>query len=174
MPTTWTEAVEAHAKVRNFSPRERDALLALESYRGRGGLYPSHARIAERGGCKPKTVQRAVRQAEHLGLLTSHERREWRRGRWVRTSNSYRLTVPGEPVQAGLRLRRGMPADLVDQRSEEVESVKKEALERSKKAALADMHREAVGLGNVIAIRQAAIDAANQSRRAARWAWMVR
>jgi hypothetical protein len=106
--TTWTDRVWHEFRAGNLSRARRDVLLTLEHYRGCGEIRPSHAILAERAGCSVKTVQRALADAQALGLVDWAERRIWRDWRWLRTTNRYFLLMPGGPVipTKGLRGRR--------------------------------------------------------------------
>jgi len=45
----------------------QEALLLVPAYRGHGGLMvPAHATLADRAGCSPRTVQRALLMARQL------------------------------------------------------------------------------------------------------------
>jgi hypothetical protein len=71
--------------------------------------------------------------------------------RWLRTSNAYRLAVPGGPVQGGMRPawpRRRTTA----QSDGEGESL-------NKKGALREMLRAAAALPDLLALRRAAMAA---------------
>jgi hypothetical protein len=112
MPTAcpWTARVWHEYRADNLSRTDRDILLTLRSFRGTGGLcIPSHAALADRAKTSVSTVQRTLRQADHLGLVHWAERRIKAGWRWLRTSNRYRFTLPETPVAAGMRLRRPRP-----------------------------------------------------------------
>ncbi len=103
-PCPWTARVWREFHADNLTRAYRDVLLTLRTFRGHGGLMvPSHATLADRVGCSPRTVQRALQQARRLGLVSWVERRVRAAWRWLRSSNSYRLAVPAEAVQPGLR-----------------------------------------------------------------------
>jgi hypothetical protein len=91
----------------------------------------------ERGGCVG-TVQRALQQARHLGLVDWCERRVRAAWRWLRTSNLYRLLTPLAPVQAGLRAALWAAPATTGQNGRGGErSSKKEALDAMMQAAAA-------------------------------------
>lgn len=163
MPETWTALVWKHFHARNLTRAYRDVLLTLETFRGHGGaIWPSHDTLAGRSGCVAKTVQRALAIGRELGLVDWSERRIKRGWRWLRTSNSYRLTQPDEPVRPSLHRPRATNG----QRGRGGESLKKEG----RKAALEAMKREAASVGDLLAARQTAMErvirAAWEGRRA--------
>jgi AraC-like DNA-binding protein len=123
----WRDRVWKEFRAGNLTRAYRDVLLTLATFRGAGGLIcPAHATLAERAGCSVSTVRRALAQAFRLGLLSWTERRIRAGWRWLRTSNAYRLVLPGGPVQRGMRPawpRRGTTG----QCDGEGESLKKKA-----------------------------------------------
>lgn len=152
---TWTARVWREFHADNLTRAYRDVLLTLRTFRGIGGLcLPSHATLAYRAGCCTKTVQRALSEARALGLIGWAERRVRAGWRWLRTSNSYRLMTPSEPVQAGLRLPFPRPATN-GQNARGGES-------QSKKTALRELMAAAAGLPDLLAMRRAAFE--RQSR----------
>lgn len=101
MPTSspWIARVWAEFHAGYLTRAARDVLLTLRTYRGQGGAcFPSHATLAERVGCSDRTVRRALALARDLGLVSWVERRVRSSWRWLRTSNSYRMTMPPEPL----------------------------------------------------------------------------
>jgi hypothetical protein len=82
------------------------------------------------------------------GLCMPSHRSGWR---WLRTSNSYRLTVPETPLQPGLRpiFRRASTTGQQD-RGEESQT--------SKSAAFQEMMRQATGMPDLLAMRRAAVE----------------
>ena len=68
-------------------------LAVLASFLGPDGLFPSHESIAERTGCHRRTVIRALERAYELGIVERTHQRTRLDGKWVRTSNRYRLIV---------------------------------------------------------------------------------
>ena len=68
-------------------------LAVLASFLGPDGLFPSHESIAERTGCHRRTVIRALERAYELGIVERTHQRARLDGKWVRTSNRYRLIV---------------------------------------------------------------------------------
>jgi hypothetical protein len=100
----WTARVWQEFRAGNLTRAYRDVLLTLRTFRGHGGhCWPSHATLADRAECCVRTVQRALAQAQHLGLVDWVERRVRAGWRWLRTSNLYRFVTPAAPVQAGMR-----------------------------------------------------------------------
>ena len=92
----------AEYRAENLTRTERDVLLTLRTFRGNGGaIHPSHDTLAGRVKCHVSSIQRALRQARELGLVTWIERRVRAGWRWLSTSNAYRLAVPDTPVEAG-------------------------------------------------------------------------
>jgi DNA-binding transcriptional MocR family regulator len=154
MPTTspWTTRVWREFRVGNLTRAMRDSLLTLATYRGAGGLcMPSHATLADRARVCVRTVQRAIEQARDLGLVVATERRVRRGWRWLRTSNSYRLTVPETPLQPGLRpiFRRASTTGQQDRGGES---------QTSRSAAFQEMMRQATGMPDLLAMRRAAVE----------------
>lgn len=87
---------------------DRDVMLTLASYAATGVAWPSHATLAERVGCHPRTVRRALAVGRALGLVDWHEGGRWLAGGvWRRRSNRYRLITP---VTLGARPLRGHSA----------------------------------------------------------------
>jgi DNA-binding transcriptional MocR family regulator len=123
----WINRIWREFRIGNLTRSYRDILLTLRTFRGSGGLIcPSHATLAERTGCSISSVQRALKQADHLGLLHWIERRVRSAWRWLRTSNRYTLLMPETPVIGGLRTRsRPLPALTVILREEGNQSFKK-------------------------------------------------
>src|SRR6185437_3947167 len=144
----WTDRVWREFRAENLTRAYRDVLLTLRTFRGAGGLIiPAHATLADRAKCCVRTVQRALAQGARLGLVSWAERRLRAGWRWLRTSNNYRLAVPGEPVQRGLRPiwpRRATTGQL----GRGGESQKKEE-------AWEEMRRAASALPDLLAMRRA-------------------
>jgi DNA-binding transcriptional MocR family regulator len=98
----WTARVWQEFRAGNLTRSARDILLTLRTYRGPGGLIcPSHATLADRAKCSVRSVQRALQQADHLGLVRWAERRVRAAWRWLRTSNRYWLTTTGQLARGG-------------------------------------------------------------------------
>ena len=98
----WTARVWAEFRAGNLTRSSRDVMLTLRTFRGLGGLCtPSHATLANRAKCSVRTVQRALRQADYLGLVRWTERRVKAAWRWLRTSNRYVFEIPETPVASG-------------------------------------------------------------------------
>ncbi len=156
---SWTDRVWSEFRCGNLTRAYRDALLTLGTFRGEGGLcLPSHATLANRAHCSTKTVQRALRQAQLLGLVSWTERRVRAGWRWLRTSNAYRLVVPEGAVRPGLRApfpRRATGG----QSGRGGESLSKQEADRGRMAALAEFMREAAGMPDLLAARRAAMAA---------------
>ena len=147
-PCLWTARVWREFRAGNLTRGARDVLLTLRTFRGAGGLcVPSHATLALRARCCVRTVQRALAQADALGLLRWVERRVRAAWRWLRTSNRYLFTVPETPVMSGLAARRRTTGHLA--RGGEL---------GSKKEALKAMLAEAAALGDLLAARRAAME----------------
>lgn len=149
----WTTRVWHEFRAGNLTRTYRDVLLTLRTYRGHGGLMvPAHATLADRAGCSPRTVQRALLAARQLGLVSWTERRVQASWRWLRTSNSYRLLMPDEPVQPGQRALWPRHIRTNCQSGEGGESI-------SKKEALREMLQEAAAMPDLLAMRRAAQEA---------------
>ncbi len=158
-PCPWTARVWREFHADNLTRAYRDVLLTLRTYRGHGGqITPAHATLADRAGCHARTVQRALIMARTLGLVSWTERRVRAAWRWLRTSNSYRLETPAEAVQPGLRpawpCRR-----TTGQFGGGGENPRKQEADKGRKAALAEMMREAAVLPDLLAARRAANEA---------------
>ena len=97
----WTARVWAEFRAGNLTRSSRDVMLTLRTFRGLGGLCtPSHATLANRAKCSVRTVQRALRQADYLGLVRWAERRVRAAWRWLRTSNRYLFEIPKRQLRA--------------------------------------------------------------------------
>lgn len=156
---TWTDRVWREFHADNLTRAYRDVLLTLCTYRGHGGLItPAHATLADRAGCHARTVQRALQQAQLLGLVSWTERRVKAAWRWLRTSNSYRLETPAEPVQPGSR--PAWPRHSTNRQSGQGgEKPRKQEADKDRKAALAEFMRVAAGLPDLLAARRQVIEA---------------
>jgi hypothetical protein len=147
MPTPWTTRIWLEYRAGNLTRTYRDVLLTLHTYRSTGGAcWPSHETLAARARCCAKTVQRALAQAQGLGLVSWAERRVRAGWRWLRTSNLYRFVMPAEVVRPGLRA----PAPLTDKTAGEGRASKKEALE--------ELLRAAARAPDLLAMRRAMIE----------------
>jgi hypothetical protein len=92
---------------------DRDVLLALAGYAATGTAWPSHATLAARVGCHPRTVRRALAAGRALGLVDWHEGGRWLSGGvWRRRSNRYRLITPEVLAPRGHYARRERVRDL--------------------------------------------------------------
>lgn len=149
MPTPWTTRIWHEFRAGNLTRAHRDCLLTLHTFRGPGGVaWPAHATLASRARCGIRTVQRALRQAADLDLVSWHEQRRRAGWRWLRTSNLYRFVVPAAAVQK-LQICRISAAPLTTgQPGRGGES-------GSKKAALRTMLEAAQGLPDLLAQRRA-------------------
>jgi hypothetical protein len=99
---TWINRIWLEYRAGNLTRAARDVLLTLHTFRGTGGAaWPSHATLADRARCCTRTVQRALAQAQCLGLVSWAERRVRAGWRWLRSSNLYRFVVSDLPVTAG-------------------------------------------------------------------------
>ena len=160
----WIARVWSEFRAGTLTRTYRDVLLTLQTFRGNGGLIcPAHATLADRAKCGVRTVQRALRQAERLGLVLWVERRIRRGWRWLRTSNVYHLSVPDAAVDSSLRPL--WPCHSTNcQPGRGGESLEKEDANQGRKAALAAMIREAAGLPDLLAIRRAVMEGRLQAR----------
>jgi len=158
-PCPWTARVWREFHADNLTRAYRDVLLTLRTYRGHGGqITPAHATLADRAGCHARTVQRALQQAQRLGLVSWVERRVKAAWRWLRTSNSYRLETPAEPVQPGSRPawpRRSTNG----QNDRGGETLRKQEADKGRKAALAEFTRQAAGMPDLLLARRLANEA---------------
>jgi hypothetical protein len=148
----WRDRVWQEFRAGNLTRAYRDVLLTLATFRGAGGLIcPAHATLADRAQCSVSTVRRALVQAFRLGLVSWMERRIRAGWRWLRTSNAYRLAVPGGPV------RRGMRPAWPRRRTSGQSDGEGESL--TKKEALREMLRAAAALPDLLALRRGAMAA---------------
>jgi DNA-binding transcriptional MocR family regulator len=114
-------------------------------------VCPSHAILADRADCGVRTVQRALRQAEHLGLVSWVERRVKAAWRWLRTSNRYFLRLPETPIASGMRIHdRAKSTNGQPDRGGEC---------KFKKEALRELLTEAARLPDLLAIRRQTFEA---------------
>ena len=153
MPSTcpWTDRVWREFRADNLTRAFRDVLLTLRTFRGIGGAsWPSHETLADRAGCCVRTVQRALQQAQQLGLVIWSERRVKAGWRWLRTSNRYWFTVPANAVLLGQRRPRSAPVT-TGHLGGEGENLRK-------KGAIQEMLREAAALPDLLAIRRATFE----------------
>ena len=146
----WTDRVWREFHADNLTRAYRDVLLTLRTFRGIGGAcWPSHETLADRAGCCVRTVQRALKQAHELDLVSWAERRVKAGWRWLRTSNWYRFVVPVDAVRPGQRRPRAASAT-TGHSDGGGESLRK-------KAALQAMQMEAAALPDLLAMRRAVI-----------------
>jgi hypothetical protein len=146
----WATRVWREFHIGNLTRSYRDILLTLRTFRGAGGeCWPSHATLAERARSSLRTVQRALRKGEHLGLVQWVERRVRAGWRWLRTSNRYFFRLPESPVVGGMRPRP---------RSAPTTRQKGSGGETSKKEALLEMLREAATVPDLLARRRQAVE----------------
>ena len=151
-PCPWTARVWREFRAYNLTQAFRDVLLTLRTYRGAGGLIcPSHATLAERARVSITTVQRALRQADHLGLVRWFHRRARAGWRVLRTSSRYWLLIPETAVIGGCKQPRRQPVPSTGHLDRGGES-------KSKKEALGVMLRMAAALGDLLAARRAAME----------------
>jgi DNA-binding transcriptional MocR family regulator len=142
---TWINRIWLEYRAGNLTRAARDVLLTLHSFRGHGGAaWPSHATLADRARCCTRTVQRALAQAQGLGLVSWAERHVRAGWRWLRTSNLYRFVVPeGVPISRSrlptlISRSAGLPVPTTGLNAAGGESQnKKEALEELLRAAAA-------------------------------------
>lgn len=101
-----------HPKLTRASREVFQEMLSLFGIHGK--LYPSHATLAKRARCGEKTVRRAIKQLEQLGVVS------WTRRR--RKPNVYRVCFdaaslvtlrPVEPVQRHRGRASGPLPDMV-------------------------------------------------------------
>jgi DNA-binding transcriptional MocR family regulator len=157
MPTpqpTWQERVWQEYRAGTLTRAWRDVMLTLRTYRGYGGLIcPSHETLAKRAHCAVSTVQRALQQARRLGLVNWTERRIRAGWRWLRSSNSYALSVPDTPVNPELRpvWWRRITTGQSDRGGESEEK------QEGHRAALLAMVREAAVVPDLLAQRRAVV-----------------
>ncbi|GAO00985.1 hypothetical protein Gxy13693_080_008 [Komagataeibacter xylinus NBRC 13693] len=76
-----------------LKPSEKSVLMTLATFLGADGLYLSHDAIARACRYSVQTVIRALERGYELGLIERTHRRKQVEGRWVRTSNTYRLLI---------------------------------------------------------------------------------
>lgn len=156
---SWTARCWLEYRAGNLTRAYRDVLLTLHTFRGHGGTaWPSHATLAERAGCCVRTVQRALQQAQQLGLVSWAERRVRAGWRWLRTSNAYRLIMPRDAVQGGRKTSRRRDVSTTGQPGRGGEN-------GSRKEALQAMMQAAAGLPDLLAMRRTAWEARSNEAR---------
>ncbi|MGA8197603.1 MAG: helix-turn-helix domain-containing protein, partial [Acetobacteraceae bacterium] len=142
MPTTipaWTTRVWLEYRAGNLTRAARDVLLTLHTFRGTGGqCWPSHETLADRARCCTRTVQRALAQAQAIGLVDWAERRVRAGWRWLRSSNMYRFVVPDWGVRP-INPAQTVAVSTTGQIARREESLRK-------KDALSDLLRAAAAL----------------------------
>jgi hypothetical protein len=147
MPTPWTTRIWQEYRAGTLTRAARDVLLTLHTYRGRGGAaWPSHQTLADRALCCTRTVLRALKAGEGLGLITWAERRVRAGWRWLRSSNLYRFMVPEMPA-----VLREQPSCLLPLPSVAAVSVS------GAREALMEMRRVATAVPDLLAARRAAM-----------------
>lgn len=103
----WRFRMKAETAGRHLTHTRLAALLALLTFYGPEGLFPSDAEVAARTGCSARTVQRARMDARDLGALTwEHSRKRAADGRWRQGPNVYQIKVPSTPVCPGRQVGR--------------------------------------------------------------------
>jgi hypothetical protein len=161
---TWISKVNAAARAGDLTWAQARCLYLLQTFRGPGGLFPSHEAIAARGGagCSVSTVQRALNAARDLGLVRWAER--WVRIGWrrLRTSNLYELLDPenpmkptaGQPDRVTLRVKISSLFSAARDASRGVKDARERHAEEQRV-----MIEAARGLPDLLAARRAAVDA---------------
>ena len=91
--TTFRKQVLSLYFEHKLKPSEKSVLMTLATFLGADGLYPSHDAIARACRYSVRTVIRALERGYELGLIERTHRRKRVEGRWVRTSNTYRLLI---------------------------------------------------------------------------------
>lgn len=143
----WRRRLELERRAGSLTLHHRDALRALLSFQGEGGLFPSDAAVAQLAGVSERTVRRARVDARELGLLTWQRTRKLVAGCWRQGPNRYAVAIPARPVcPAG---QCGRPRQ---------ESKKQEAIQRGS-TALAEFTRLAAGTPDLLAARSRVIEA---------------
>lgn len=74
---------------KRINPYQGRVYLALLSYRGKTGCYPSHATLAAAAGVCERTVRKALAEARLRGWIEWTNERHGRR----QTSNRYQFTI---------------------------------------------------------------------------------
>jgi uncharacterized protein RhaS with RHS repeats len=171
MSPAWTDRIWREYRAGTLTRTYRDVLLTLRTYRGRGGLIcPGHETLADRAGCSVSTVQRALHHARRLGLVSWSERRIRSGWRWLRTSNTYALTIPDAPIEPNMRptwwRRRTTGQVAVGGENEE-----NKMAHEGRRVAIGRMIREAAVLPDLLARRRDAVAALllTRSGGAPRW-----
>lgn len=150
---SWTTRIWREHRAGNLTRAERDVALTLATYRDRGGIaWPAHATLAARVRCSVRTVQRALAQAQRLGLVRWTARRVRAGWRSLQTSNVYRLVQPIAPVRAGMR----SPASRVVTGGHSGRGGESEI----NKVAMNTLIAAAQGLPDLLAMRRLAVEAA--------------
>jgi hypothetical protein len=154
----WAARVGHEHNAGNLTAAFYRVMIALRSFRGRGGIFPSHAEIAKRAKCDVRTVERALKHGQTLGLVSWIERRVRVGWRSLRTTNLYRLLLPAGPVKADCRPAWWAPS-LPDKAAGGSSKVEKQEAREGKKAALVAFLNEAAHQPDLLAARRAALAA---------------
>lgn len=108
---------------RQITGKAHIVLMALASFQGHKGLFPSHESIAGRAGCSVRTVIRALETAYSLGIVERTRQRIRRAGRVVNGPNRYRLlTIPLEQARAKAQHLKTQLQDALNRRKARLSS----------------------------------------------------
>ncbi|MBS1089934.1 helix-turn-helix domain-containing protein [Gluconobacter wancherniae] len=114
----WT-LTQAH----KITGKAHIVLMALASFQGHKGLFPSHESIASRAGCSVRTVIRSLETAYSLGIVERTRQRIRRSGRVVNGPNRYRLLIaPMEQAKASARHLKQQLQDALNRRKARLSS----------------------------------------------------
>lgn len=90
---TFASQIWTLTQSRTITAKTHLVLLALASFEGQRGLFPSHESIAARAGCSVRTVIRALETAYRLGIVERTRQRRRASCRIVNGPNRYRLIL---------------------------------------------------------------------------------
>jgi len=83
------------AKLKKITPSQKDVLIALVSFFGKKGCFPSHLALAVEAGVSPRTVAKVLKEARLRGWIDWTNERIGRR----QSSNRYRLTINNDYIK---------------------------------------------------------------------------
>jgi len=108
---------------RQITGKAHIVLMALASFQGHKGLFPSHESIAGRAGCSVRTVIRALETAYSLGIVERTRQRIRRAGRVVNGPNRYRLlSLPQAQAEAKAKHLKQQLQDALNRRKLRISS----------------------------------------------------
>jgi len=82
------------SQLKEITPYQKDVLVALVSYFGKKGCFPSHTTLAVEAGVCPRTVAKVLKEARLRGWLDWTNERIGRR----QSSNRYRFIIDNKTI----------------------------------------------------------------------------